>query len=72
MNEYRTHKCGELRKEHVGQKIKIAGWVQTTRDLGGLVFLDIRDQYGVAQAVISGETEEFLRAITMSCYAQRA
>ena len=58
MNEYRTHTCGEISKEHVGQKIKIAGWVQTTRDLGGLVFLDIRDQYGIAQAVISGESEE--------------
>ena len=57
-NEYRTHTCGELRKEHVGQKIKLAGWLQNTRDLGGLVFLDIRDQYGVTQVVISGESEE--------------
>ena len=58
MNEYRTHNCGEIRKEHVGQKIKIAGWIQNTRDLGGVVFLDIRDQFGITQAVISGETEQ--------------
>ena len=57
MNEYRTHNCGEIRKNDVGKKIKIAGWVQTVRDLGGLVFADIRDQYGITQAVTSGTGE---------------
>lgn len=45
MNKFRTHNCGELRKANVGDKVKIAGWIQTTRDLGGLVFIDVRDQH---------------------------
>ena len=57
MNEYRTHNCGELRKENVGQRVKIAGWIQKSRNLGGLLFIDLRDQYGITQAVISGESE---------------
>lgn len=57
MNEYRTHNCGELRKENIGDRVKIAGWIQKSRNLGGLVFLDIRDQYGLTQAVISGESK---------------
>ena len=57
MNEYRTHNCNELTLNNVGETVKIAGWVQTIRDLGGLVFVDVRDQYGITQAVISGESE---------------
>lgn len=56
MNQYRTHSCGEIRIEDVGKQVTIAGWVQTIRDLGGLVFIDVRDQYGITQAVISGES----------------
>ena len=56
MNEYRTHNCGEIRKENVGQRVKIAGWVHAIRDLGGLVFMHLRDQYGITQCVISGES----------------
>ena len=57
MNEYRTHNCGELRISDVGKEVKVAGFVETIRDLGGLVFLDIRDMYGITQVVTSGETE---------------
>ncbi len=53
-NIYRTHSCGELRISDVGKEVKIAGFVETIRDLGGLVFLDIRDIYGITQVVTSG------------------
>ena len=58
MKEYRTHYCDEISLEDVGKKIRIAGFVQTIRDLGGLVFLDIRDMYGITQVVTSGKTED--------------
>jgi len=57
MNKYRTHNCGELRIENKGQKVKIAGWVQRIRNLGGMKFIDLRDQYGITQIIIS-ENEE--------------
>jgi len=57
MSTYRTHSCNKLRLEDVGKEVKIAGFVDTIRDLGGLVFLDIRDMYGITQAVTSGVTD---------------
>ncbi len=57
MNSYRTHNCGQIRKEDVGKKVKIAGWLLRIRNLGGLVFVQIRDQYGITQGVVSGENE---------------
>ena len=58
MNEYKTHTCNEISPEDVGKKVRIAGWVQTIRDLGGLVFLDIRDMHGITQVVTSGEAKD--------------
>ena len=55
---YRTHTCNEISLEDVEKKVKIAGFVETIRDLGGLVFLDIRDMYGITQVVTSGKTED--------------
>ena len=58
MNEYRTYNCSEIREKNVGEEIKLAGWVDTIRDLGGVLFIDLRDQYGVTQVVVSGNEEK--------------
>ena len=58
INQYRTHTCNDITLEDVGKEVKISGFVQTIRDLGGLVFLDIRDMYGITQVVTSGTTQD--------------
>ncbi len=57
---YRTHTCGELRLANAGQEVTLAGWVQRTRKMGGMTFVDIRDRYGITQIVFEEATNQEL------------
>jgi len=58
-NKYRTHNCNELRKENVGNNVVLSGWVNKKRDHGNLLFIDLRDNYGVTQCIIDKENSNF-------------
>lgn len=59
MHAYRSHTCADLRKDQVGETIKLSGWVHRKRDHGGLLFIDIRDNYGLTQCVFDTDSDAF-------------
>ena len=59
-NIYRTHNCSELRKEHVGNNVILSGWINKKRDHGNLLFIDLRDNYGITQCIINKENSNFI------------
>ena len=59
----RTHMCGQLRSENIGEKVVLNGWIQKRRNLGGLIFCDVRDKTGITQVVFNDETSEELFAL---------
>ena len=61
-HEYRTHNCGALRDEQVGDTVRLSGWVHRVRDHGGLLFIDLRDHYGLTQCVVEPDESEFAKA----------
>lgn len=62
---YRTHTCGELRPSDMGKEVRVAGWVENIRDHGGILFLDLRDQYGIVQIVVHDEA--MLEGVNKEC-----
>jgi aspartyl-tRNA synthetase len=62
MHAYRTHNCGQLRKEAVGARVRLSGWVHRRRDHGGLLFIDLRDHYGLTQCVVEPDSPAFAEA----------
>jgi aspartyl-tRNA synthetase len=61
VNEYRTHTCGEIGEKHIGEIVRVSGWLENVRDHGGVKFVDLRDQYGIVQVVV--EDEKILEGI---------
>ena len=59
MNKYRSHNCNQLRKNEVGKKVILSGWINKKRDHGNLLFIDLRDNYGVTQCIINQDNPNF-------------
>jgi len=66
----KTHTCGELRAEHVGQRVTLAGWVHRWRDQGGLIFLDLRDRWGLTQLTINQHTAPEAHALAQEARSE--
>src|SRR5688572_8842044 len=65
LHRYRSHTCGALRKSDVGKAVRLSGWVHRVRDHGGLLFIDLRDHYGITQVVADPDSPAFKTAETV-------
>jgi len=65
MHRYRSHTCGVLRATDIGNPVRISGWVHRVRDHGGLLFIDLRDHYGITQVVADPDSPAFKAAETV-------
>ena len=73
MHQFRTHKCGELRKSDIDKTVRLSGWIHRVRDHGGILFIDLRDHYGITQIVIDPQCDfyqgvEHWRSETVLCF----
>ena len=68
-NTKRTVTCGELRKSDVGKKVVLNGWVSRTRDLGGLLFIRLRDRYGITQVMVGDKASDDVKKIAATAIA---
>ncbi|WP_291620255.1 OB-fold nucleic acid binding domain-containing protein, partial [Bradyrhizobium sp.] len=59
MHRYRSHTCGALRESNIGETIRLSGWVHRVRDHGGVLFIDLRDHYGLTQCVVDPDSPAF-------------
>ena len=59
MSKYRSHYCNNLRKKDIGSKVLLSGWINKKRDHGNLLFIDLRDNYGITQCIIDKENSNF-------------
>ena len=66
---YRTKTCGELTRNNIGETVELSGWIQKIRNLGGMIFIDLRDEFGITQIVINDEAmqEQVKQYNTESC-----
>src|SRR5437868_4726546 len=65
MHRYRSHICGALRESHIGEQVRLSGWCHRIRDHGGVLFIDLRDHYGMTQVVIDPDSPAFADAETL-------